>query len=50
MSTPEGASVSRPTAPPGRRRDDSVRVLILTTLGLDDYVYETLRAGASGFL
>lgn len=27
-----------------------VRVLILTTFDLDSYVYETLRAGASGFL
>jgi RNA polymerase sigma factor (sigma-70 family) len=26
------------------------RILILTTYGLDDYVYEALRAGASGFL
>ena len=27
-----------------------VRVLILTTFGLDEYVYESLRAGASGFM
>ena len=25
-------------------------MLILTTFGLDDYVYEALRAGASGFM
>ena len=27
-----------------------VRVLVLTTFGLDEYVYEALRAGASGFM
>lgn len=31
-------------------RDESSRVLILTTFDLDEYVYEGLRAGASGFL
>jgi DNA-binding NarL/FixJ family response regulator len=29
---------------------EGVRVLILTTFGLDEYVYEALRAGASGFM
>jgi DNA-binding NarL/FixJ family response regulator len=30
--------------------DDGVRVIILTTFDLDEYVYSGLRAGASGFL
>jgi DNA-binding NarL/FixJ family response regulator len=30
--------------------DDDARVLILTTFDLDEYVYEALRAGASGFV
>ena len=29
---------------------DSVRVLMLTTYGLDDYVFDALRVGASGFM
>ena len=30
--------------------DRAARILILTTFGLDEYVYEALRAGASGFV
>ena len=30
--------------------DRSARILILTTFDLDEYVYEALRAGASGFV
>ena len=32
------------------RDGDAPRVLILTTFDLDEYVYEALKAGASGFL
>ncbi|MFF9772780.1 response regulator [Streptomyces sp. NPDC013978] len=31
-------------------RDDAPRVLVLTTFDLDAYVFDALRAGASGFL
>ncbi|NXY94813.1 response regulator transcription factor [Streptomyces sp. BR123] len=36
----------RITSTPG----NSTKILILTTFNLDEYVYEALRAGASGFL
>lgn len=29
---------------------DGVRVIVLTTFDVDDYVFEALRAGASSFL
>jgi DNA-binding NarL/FixJ family response regulator len=34
----------------GGGAEDAPKVLVLTTFDLDDYVYEALRAGASGFL
>jgi DNA-binding NarL/FixJ family response regulator len=34
----------------GSRSDGAPRILMLTTFDLDEYVYEALRAGASGFL
>src|SRR5919108_615713 len=42
-------------APPAATRrilaaDPDARVLILTTFDLDEYIYEALRAGASGFV
>ncbi len=30
--------------------DDAPRVIVLTTFDIDEYVFESLRAGASGFL
>ena len=30
--------------------DEEARILILTTFDLDEYVYESLRSGASGFV
>ncbi|TYB41334.1 response regulator [Actinomadura chibensis] len=40
-------ATSRITSDP---RLDAVRVVILTTFDLDDYVYSAIKAGASGFL
>jgi DNA-binding NarL/FixJ family response regulator len=44
----DGLEATRRLAGPGA--DNPAKVLILTTFDLDEYVYEALRAGASGFL
>jgi RNA polymerase sigma factor (sigma-70 family) len=48
MPEMNGLEATRQIAALGR--EESSRVLILTTFELDEYVYEALRAGASGFL
>jgi DNA-binding NarL/FixJ family response regulator len=59
-SRPDVARARHPHAAPGRHRGGAAdhraagpggaRVLMLTTFGLDDYVFSALRAGASGFM
>ena len=44
----DGLEATRRLAGPGVA--DPVRVLMLTTFDLDEYVFDALRAGASGFL
>jgi DNA-binding NarL/FixJ family response regulator len=46
MPDVDGVEATRRIAASGSR----ARVLILTTFDLDEYVYEAIRAGASGFL
>jgi DNA-binding NarL/FixJ family response regulator len=46
MPVMDGLRAARQILAPGSR----TRVLILTTFDADEYVYEALRAGASGFL
>jgi DNA-binding NarL/FixJ family response regulator len=48
MPVMDGIQATRALAGPGV--EEPVKVLILTTFGLDEYVVESLRAGASGFL
>jgi len=47
MPVMDGIEATRQLAGPG---EDGPRILILTTFDLDDYVYDALCAGASGFL
>jgi DNA-binding NarL/FixJ family response regulator len=45
-----GAAAGSARAGSGQPPDRPVRVLVLTTFDLDEYVYDALQAGASGFL
>jgi DNA-binding NarL/FixJ family response regulator len=44
----DGLAATRAVAADVRMAD--VRIVVLTTFGLDEYVFEAIRAGASGFL
>jgi DNA-binding NarL/FixJ family response regulator len=48
MPVMDGIAATRELAGPGV--EEPIKILILTTFGLDEYVVESLRAGASGFL
>jgi DNA-binding NarL/FixJ family response regulator len=48
MPEMDGLEATRQIAALGR--SETSRVLVLTTFEIDEYVYEALRAGASGFL
>jgi DNA-binding NarL/FixJ family response regulator len=46
----DGIEATRRVLAATRSADPPVRVLVLTTFDLNEYVYDALRAGASGFL
>jgi DNA-binding NarL/FixJ family response regulator len=50
MPVMNGLEATRALQQPPRSSDYVPHVLMLTTFDIDDYVYEALRAGASGFL
>jgi DNA-binding NarL/FixJ family response regulator len=50
MPEMDGIEATRRIASATGNGDAPVRVLMLTTFDLDEYVYDALRAGASGFL
>src|SRR3954470_8878925 len=50
MPEMDGIEATRQIVERTAETDKPVRVLMLTTFELDEYVYDALRAGASGFL
>jgi DNA-binding NarL/FixJ family response regulator len=50
MPAMDGIEATRQLTGTATAGANGVRILILTTFDLDEYVYEALRAGASGFL
>ncbi len=50
MPEVDGIEATRRIGAAAGEGDDRTRVLMLTTFDLNEYVYEALRAGASGFL
>jgi DNA-binding NarL/FixJ family response regulator len=50
MPGTDGIEATRQLTGPAAAGPVALRVLILTTFDLDEYVYDALRAGASGFL
>ena len=50
MPVLDGLAAARAVLGPDRVEGHPARVLMLTTFDLDDYIYEALRVGASGFL
>ncbi|MQA34344.1 response regulator [Modestobacter roseus] len=50
MPVLDGLAATRRMLDPAQPGSHRPKVVVLTTFDLDDYVYESLRAGASGFL
>ncbi|MEV7228838.1 response regulator transcription factor [Polymorphospora sp. NPDC051019] len=50
MPVLDGLAATRAILGPERTEGHHPRVLMLTTFDIDDYIYEALRIGASGFL
>jgi DNA-binding NarL/FixJ family response regulator len=50
MPVLDGLAATQALLGPERTEGHTPRVLMLTTFDLDDYIYEALRVGASGFL